>query len=100
MIVAKRDGTLVPWDRTRIVNAVLKALAASREPSPVTPEIMARLVARLVENKLSKRGEDRVGIEEIQDVVEIVLMTDADLPRTAKAYVLYRDQRAKARRNL
>ncbi len=88
----------MPWDRMRIANAVLSALTASREPTLIKPTTMANIVSRLVENELFERGETRVGIEAVQDLVELKLMTDADLPRTAKAYVLYREQRANERR--
>jgi len=96
-LVEKRDGRRVPFDRARIESAVLRAQAAVGEDDPS----FAREIAELVEYSLSRRHAEAVregtpGIEEIQDLVERALIELGRAP-VAKAYILYRDRRARAR---
>jgi len=101
--VRKRDGREVPWDKRKIEAAVAKAMGAVGDTDPA----FAGEVSDLVELALADRGaaahgagtepvELAPGIEEIQDLVERALV---ELGRTAvaKAYILYRDRRARAR---
>ena len=97
--VRKRDGRLVPFDLAKIAAAIAKAMDAVGEPD----ESFALEVAGVVELALAGRSGSSGGgvpqIEEIQDCVENVLV---ELGRTkvAKAYILYRDQRARLREDL
>ncbi|MCR4393045.1 MAG: ATP cone domain-containing protein, partial [Dehalococcoidales bacterium] len=92
--VRKRDETIVPFDASKIENAILKALTATRTGDR---ELATSLTQRVVEI-LEERFTDRIpGVEDIQDVVEEVLMTRG-YPAVAKAYIIYRQQRADIRR--
>ena len=95
--IEKRDGRRVSFDRSRIESAVLRAQAAVGEDDPS----FAREIAELVEYSLGRRHAEAVhegtpGIEEIQDLVERALIELGRAP-VAKAYILYRDRRARAR---
>ena len=92
MKIKKRDGTIVPFDETKITNAILKALTASGVPS----ESVAKRVTGDVVKKLSG---DVVSVEDVQDQVEAALMTRG-LLAPAKAYILYRDEHARARKSI
>jgi len=93
--VQKRDGRLVPFDQNRISSAVFRAMQAAREGDPTKDaEKVSEQVASALAKKFPK--EHTPTIEEIQDVVEsqLILM---DFSKTAKAYILYRNERAKIR---
>jgi len=88
--VSKRDGTLAPFDASKIYHAVLKA-------GTTTGELNEKKAHNLTEKVLLELSliEDKtvISIEEIQDLVEKVLIKD-NLFKTAKAYILYREKRA------
>jgi uridine kinase len=90
----KRDGSVVAYDRGRIANAILKATASQGQADPK----LARRMAERVEASLgSMYGAERMpSVEDIQDVVETVLM-EHKLTKLARAYIIYRHQRAMAR---
>jgi len=91
--IIKRDGRVVPFDRDRITTAVFKA-AASLGGSDARE---AERLAAIVEKKLSDSYKAQIPtVEDVQDVVEAVLMEYGHL-KTAKAYIIYRYQRAKLR---
>ena len=95
MKVKKRGGRVVDFDQNRITNAVLRAMKAvgegdiTRDPLKVSDEVMKELKKKYPFGYVPD-------IEEIQDVVEssLILM---DFPKTAKAYILYRNERAQVR---
>ncbi len=92
--VIKRDGRVVPFDRARIVAAVSKAMQAAGEGR--LPADAERVTDHVV-TALSRTERTRPPhIEEIQDLVEEALVLH-DLPKTAKAYILYRHERAQLR---
>jgi len=94
--VRKRDGRVVPFDRTRIAEAIFRAAKAVGGKRKDT----AGKLASQAESALAKKFTRRVpGIEDIQDVVEKVLI-EAGHAKTAKAYILYRDKRARLRQFL
>jgi len=94
--VRKRDGRLVPFERSKIANAIFKAAQAVGGDDRVLADELAAMVTMLLERDFEDRPP---GIEEIQDVVEKVLI-ETGHARTAKAYILYRDQRARVRQSL
>jgi len=94
--VRKRDGRLVPFDQSRIANAIFKAAQAVGGEDRVLAEELASMVTMLLERDFDGTPP---GIEEIQDVVEKVLI-ETGHARTAKAYILYRDRRARIRQSL
>lgn len=91
--IQKREGDLVAFDRTRIKNAIYKALKATDRDS----ELLADIVAQDVVEQLPKDGV--VYVEQIQDVVERCLMLRG-LTVTAKSYILYRDAQQRKRSHL
>lgn len=95
--VQKRDGTFVPFDVARITDAVHKAMLASGEGSEREAELVANKVyADLV--RIARRYRTFVPtVEGIQDNVEKELILN-DYVHTAKAYILYREERARLRK--
>ena len=89
--IVRRDGSRMPYDRSRITRAIYKAAYA------VGGHDGERA------NELSIQVEDLLGqdahvfsVEEIQDLVEKVLI-EAGHVRTAKAFILYRAERGQER---
>lgn len=92
--IRKRDGTVVHFNPDKIKQAIYKALVATeagdrRLATRLTGQVVARVEERL--------GQTIPSVEQVQDIVEEVLMTQG-YPSVAKAYVLYRQQRADVRR--
>ncbi len=89
--VVKRNGSIEKYDRSKIENAINKAIqAVTRIPD----EEKAKLLTDKVEENLrillaGRRAHSIPAIEEIQDVVENVLI-EAKEVEVAKAYILYR----------
>ena len=94
--VIKRDGSIAPFDRRRIENAVYAAARATGngEGRPWA-EMISWAVVGLVKERFAG---DNVSphVEQIQDIVEEVLVKSGN-PKVAKAYILYRQQRAQTR---
>lgn len=98
--VRKRDGREVPFDEAKIRLAVAKALVAVGEEDPPFAEEVARLVRLTLENRLAgSEGLAVPSIEDVQDLVEQALI-ELGRAKVAKAYILYRDRRARIREAL
>lgn len=91
--IRKRDGRLVSFDRQKIAGALVKAVSATGEFSPDVAEQLTEKVLEVAREKIVNHIPT---VEEIQDIVEEILLR-SPYKRTAKAYILYRDQHAKAR---
>lgn len=93
--VIKRTGAIVPFTPERITNAIYRAAVAVGGRDREISENLARQVIALLE----KNHPDGFipHIEEIQDLVENVLIENGHA-RVAKAYILYRDERARHRK--
>jgi len=88
--IQKRDGRVVDFEQEKIANAIHKAVvAAGQGNGDVSKKVSDKVVSLL--NRRFKKGEIP-NIEQIQDIVEEALMLEG-LVETAKAYVLYREQR-------
>ncbi|HEY8548477.1 MAG TPA: ribonucleoside-diphosphate reductase subunit alpha [Vicinamibacterales bacterium] len=100
--VIKRSGTLSDWDPRKISAAITKAFLAVEGPNATGSarihEIVETLTAAVTE-ALTRRADAAraLHIEDIQDQVELALMR-AGHHKVARAYVLYREARAEARR--
>lgn len=95
--IRKRDGSIAPFDQSKIVQAVLKAMRASQEGSDRAAAAVAAAVTRRAVAAAKKAGPDYVPtVEEIQDLVEKELIL-GQFAATAKAYILYRQRRSEAR---
>ncbi len=93
--VVKRTGAVVPFNKERIINAIYRAAVAVRGRDRSIAEGLADQVVAMLE-ETAPPGHTPT-IEEIQDVVEKVLIENGHA-KTAKAYILYRDERARRRR--
>lgn len=91
--IKKRNGSVVEFDSSKITAAIAKAGKA-------TGEFGEREGKMLTMKFLSMARTLRLGavpdVEEVQDIVERVLL-DSPFYKTAKAYILYREQRAQIR---
>ena len=92
--VVKRDGSIVEFTPQRITNAIYRAAVAVGGRDKHTSEALANKVCRLLEEQ-TPEGEIPT-VEQIQDIVEKVLIEEGHA-RVAKAYILYRAERAKLR---
>jgi len=92
--IRKRDGSVVSFEPNKIQQAIYKALTATRAGGK---ELAADLTHRVVETVADRFGQTIPSVEDVQDIVEEVLMIRG-YPTVAKAYVLYRQQRADVRR--
>ncbi len=97
----KRNGMVVPYDDGKIAVAITKAFLAveggTAAASSRIHETVAQLTA-MVSSTFRRRMPTggTVHIEEIQDQVELALMRSGE-QKIARAYVLYREERARAR---
>ncbi|PCN50962.1 ribonucleoside-diphosphate reductase [Candidatus Geothermarchaeota archaeon ex4572_27] len=92
--IIKRDGRIVDFDRTKIENAIWKAIRATGGTDRELARKLSYQVVEILEKTL-KPGEIPT-VEGVQDIVEKVLM-DNGLWIVAKAYILYRQKRAEIR---
>ena len=93
MGVEKRDGHIVAFDQAKITSAVLRAGRATGDFDDVVAQTVSDKVASVL---TWRHAGETVSVEVIQDLVEDVLL-DARFKKTAKAYIIYRDQHAKMR---
>nr|WP_321467493.1 ribonucleoside triphosphate reductase [uncultured Desulfobulbus sp.] len=91
--IKKRDQRLVPFEASKITHALLKAGQASGEFGQPEARRLTMQVLAIAQSLIEAEIPD---VEEIQDVVEEVLLSSA-FKKTAKAYILYRDQHARLR---
>jgi len=91
--VVKRDGSTQPFEAKKITNAILKAGQSTGE---FDAETAKKLTIRVINIVQQLYAETTPSVENIQDIVEDVLI-NSTFHKTAKAYILYRDQRAKVR---
>lgn len=85
---------MAEFDAERITNAILKAMTATGEGDRKDAARISQSVVKELSKKYSEK--EIPGIEVIQDLVETQLILD-DYPKTAKAYILYRKERAELR---
>ena len=95
-IIIKRSGSIVAFDETKIKNAVLRAMASVKQLDEkaalkITKAVTAKLWADIEKEELSIPT-----VEDVQDEVETQLVLHR-LPEVAKAYILYRAERARTR---
>ena len=92
--VIKRTGSVVPFKRERIANAIYRAAVAVGGRDRSIAESLTDQVIALLEKTATPDSPPTV--EEIQDIVEKVLIENGHA-QTAKAYILYREERARHR---
>ncbi|MFW0871257.1 MAG: ATP cone domain-containing protein [Patescibacteria group bacterium] len=97
--VRKRDGSIVAFDETKIVDAIWSAMKKVEKGSRNEAEVIASRVRDEVD-KVARRYKNFIpDIEGIQDAVEKELIL-ADLVEVAKEYILYRKARQEERAHL
>lgn len=107
--IRKRDGSTRPFDIIKIESAIAKALAETGEGNREVAKEVAELahqkvIAMCVQagtaepgSEIAKKCVDGApAVEEIQDLVEQALM-ERGFFTTAKAYIIYRNERKKLR---
>ena len=92
--VLKRDGITVEFDITKISAAMIKAFEALEKN--YHPSVINMLALQVSADFESKIKDGFIAVEDIQDSVEKVL-SDAGYAEVAKAYILYRANRTRAR---
>ena len=92
--VVKRDGKVCDFNLSKISVAITKAFEAQNKQ--FTPDIIDLLALKVTADYESKIKDGLIGVEDIQDSVESVLV-QAGYSDIAKAYILYRKQREKIR---
>ncbi len=93
--VTKRDGTRAPFDGDKIRSAIRRAGQAAEEFEDTEA---ALLTAQVIKVLIHKYRAEPPHIERIQDVVEQVLISANHL-KTARAYIVYREQHQKLRQD-
>ncbi len=88
--VVKRDGKVVQFNGEKIKVAIEKA-------NSETKELTEAEVAEVAATVIQKIDKAVIEVEEIQDMVEVELM-EQSFPKTAKAYIIYRDKQHQLRK--
>ncbi len=94
-MVMKRDGQQARFDTYKILSAVQRAGLATGEFAVDDARQLTTEVLKVLRHRYATRTLE---IEQIQDVVEQVLIT-SDHYRTARAYIVYREQHGKLRQD-
>ncbi len=107
--IRKRDGSIQAFTIDKVAYAVSKAFKETGEGSPeaaqqVAEKVHEKTIALCVQANTAEPGSTLAlkcvdgcpNVEEVQDLVEKVLM-ELDFFETAKAYILYRNERKKMR---
>lgn len=89
MIVEKRDGRTVKFDKDKIISAVLKAF--KEVDGEITSE--AKEKSALIASNIESLKYNKLSVEDIQDIVETELM-NGSRKDVAKAYIIYRNNRS------
>ncbi|MDM8519169.1 ATP cone domain-containing protein [Anaerolineales bacterium HSG6] len=89
--IVKRDGRIVPFDISRIENAISRCFAGLNRQSNTAIAELARQVCNIVSAQ-----HEHPNVEQVQDIVEMVLQAAGEYA-AAKEYILYRAEHAKLR---
>ena len=91
MIVTKRDGRQVDFDKSKIYNAVYKAFEQLNKPVDEAVQVAGKIA-----NEIEANCKEGSSVEDIQDTVEKKLMASSHKD-VAKAYINYRQLHKMAR---
>lgn len=93
--IIKRTGTIVTFDKSKITDAIKKAMIASnQEDTNIIEKLTDDVIAEVVRTHADKIPH----VESIQDIVEQILIEN-NCHQTAKAYILYREKRNEVRQD-
>ena len=87
--IRKRDGRVVKFQPEKVTEAIWAAAQSVGGKDRAAAEKLTKDVIRLLERKYEGNGIP--GVEHVQDIVEKVLIENGHA-KTAKAYILYREQ--------
>ncbi len=88
MNIIKRNGSTVPFDKTKIELAIKKAFNSVAQP--VTNEVLEKLSNEIIQKIKDCFPSDHIiTVEEVQDLVEITLIENSYYS-VVKSYILYR----------
>lgn len=93
--VIKRSGVEVPFTPNRISNAIYRAAVSVGGRDKEMAEKLAKQVIEHLESTIPQGETPQV--EQIQDATEKILI-ESGHAKVAKAYILYRDERARMRK--
>jgi ribonucleoside-triphosphate reductase len=91
--IRKRNGKVVDFNKTKITEAIYKAIVAVKGKDGKESKKLADQVVKILANRFPEKVPH---VEDVQDTVEKVLI-HSDLADVARAYILYREQRRQAR---
>ena len=99
--VIKRNGTVVPFEESKISVAITKAFLAVEGGTAAASSRIHETVAKLTEQvsatfKRRMPSGGTVHIEDIQDQVELALRRAGE-HKSARDYVIYREEQARKR---
>ncbi len=107
--IKKRDGSIKPFDIVKIEHAILMALTetnsgGAEDSHKVATLVHQKVISMCVQAGTAENGDPKAQkcvdgyptVEEIQDLVEASLM-ELNYFDTAKAYIIYRNERKKLR---
>ena len=92
--IRKREGGIVPFEPSKVAEAVFKAFKAVDEGHREEAEHISTQLVSILE--ITCRDGRVPTVEEVQDLVERILIENG-YTKAAKAYILYRDQHATLR---
>lgn len=92
--VRKRDGSLDDFKKEKISRAIYKAITATGQGDGEKSKELANEIVGLLNRRF--RDDEIPEVEQIQDIIEEVLILEG-LVKTAKAFILYREQRRRVR---
>lgn len=95
VLIEKRDGRVTPFDKKKIIDAVLAAFLEVDGEISNYAKIKAENIADYIENQ-AKNSEKILTVEDIGDFTEKGLMS-CKAKNVAKAYIMYRDKRSRER---
>lgn len=93
--IIKRDGSVVPFNLTKVTEAIAKAGRATGQFGMYEAYALSGMVLSQLEHYYED-GRDTTCVEDVQDIVEQVLCK-SEFFKSAKAYIIYRSQRSQLR---
>ncbi len=93
--IINRDGLEVPFDSRKIFSAISRAGTATKEYGEEEALLLTAQVTKVLKHRFGKTSPS---IEQIQDVVEQQLISSNHF-ETARAYIVYREQRDTLRKD-
>ena len=93
MKVIKRDGHMVDWCPEKVENAIMKANSEVEEEDQASSTQIKNIIKHI-----EKLGKKRILVEDIQDIIEMKLMSIGKY-ELAKKYITYRYTRELVRRS-